>query len=108
MLKIGHARAGADSTIGYVKLPKDSIAHGADFSELAKGHSDDKESGPLGGALGNLPVSQFDKSLQELIRNMKEGEVSDPVPVTTGSTSGFQIIYLKKHTQEHTMNLRDD
>ena len=108
LFKIGIDSAAADSTIAFLKVLKDSIAHGADFSDLAKRHSDDKESGPLGGALGNLPVSQFDKSLQDLVRTMKAGEVSDPVPVTTGSTSGFQIIYLKKHTQEHSMNLQDD
>jgi peptidyl-prolyl cis-trans isomerase SurA len=108
LFKIGIDSAAADSTIAYLNRLKDSIAHGADFSEMAKRHSDDKESGPLGGALGNLPVSQFDKSLQDLVRNMKEGGISDPVPVSSGATSGYQIVYLKKHTQEHTMNLQDD
>lgn len=108
LLKVGIDTAAAQSTIAFLKGLKDSIARGADFSELAKRSSDDKESGPLGGALGNLPLSQFDKSLQDLVRNLKEGEISDPVPVTSGSTSGHQIVYLKKHIHEHTMNLRDD
>jgi len=108
LFKIGIDSAAAESTTAFLKGLKDSLAHGADFSELAKRYSDDKESGPLGGALGNLPVSQFDKSLQDLVRNMKEGEISDPVRVTSGSASGYQIVYLKKHVQEHSMNLRDD
>ncbi len=108
LFKIGIDSSAAESTKAFLSGLKDSIAHGADFSELAKKYSDDKESGPLGGALGNLPIAQFDKSLQDLIHRMKEGELSDPVQVSTGSTSGYQIVYLKRHTSEHSMNLRDD
>ena len=108
LLKIGVDSSAAAAAIAFLKGLKDSIAQGADFSELAKKYSDDKESGPLGGALGFLPINQFEKSLQDLLRNMREGQVSDPVPVASGSISGFQIVYFKKRVPEHSMNLKDD
>jgi len=39
---------------------------------------------------------------------MKEGGVSDPLPVSSGSISGYQIVHLKRRVPEHSMNLKDD
>ena len=89
---------------------KDSVLTGkAKLAELAKRHSDDKETAPLGGFLGEYPVTQLDKSLQEIVHNLKEGEISEPMEVSSGTAAtGYQIVYLKKRAPEHPMNLRDD
>jgi len=97
-----------DTTITFLNGLKDSIAHGADFSDLAKRFSEDKESAQIGGFLGDLPVTQFDQSLLETVSKMKNGEISDPVKVKTGKLTGYQILYLKKRIPEHTMRLPDD
>jgi len=108
LLKFKRDPSEADSTIALLKALKDSAIKGENFSDLAKRHSDDKQSGPMGGYLGLLPVTQFDKSMLEAIGKTKEGEISEPVEVTSGKTGGYQIIYLKKRIPEHTMNLADD
>ncbi|MBI1807234.1 MAG: peptidylprolyl isomerase [Ignavibacteria bacterium] len=108
LLKFKNDTTQVEFTIAFLKGLKDSVAHGVSFSDLAKRYSDDKESGPLGGYLGRLPVSQFDQSLLETVKGLKEGEISDPVPVTSGQSSGYQIIFLKKRVPEHLMNLTDD
>ncbi len=108
LLKIPHDDSEADSTIAFLKALRDSAMHGADFSDLAKRHSEDKESAPLGGLLGRLPITQFDKSVVDVVKNLKEGEISMPVEVPSDKTPGYQILYLKKRTPEHAMNLDQD
>ncbi|MGA2623179.1 MAG: peptidylprolyl isomerase [Bacteroidota bacterium] len=94
--------------IEFLKSLKDSIARGADFSDLAKRYSDDKETGPLGGLLGSLTVDQFDKSLIQTVQNLKAGDISDPVEVDYGTSKGYHIVYVKKRTPEHAMTLTGD
>jgi peptidyl-prolyl cis-trans isomerase SurA len=108
LMKFKNDQAEADSTIAFLKLLKDSAEHGTDFAELAKRHSEDKESAPLGGYLGKLPVTQFDQSLLETVSKLKPGGVSDPVAVRSEKSSGYQIIYLKERTAEHPMRLPAD
>ncbi|MBI4811192.1 MAG: peptidylprolyl isomerase [Ignavibacteriales bacterium] len=98
----------ADSTIAFLKELKDSVKQGAIFSDIAKRHSDDKESASLGGYIGRLPVTQFDKSLLEAIKDIEEGEISEPVEFVAEKSRGYQIILLKKRIPEHAMSLTDD
>ena len=98
----------ADSTIAFLKGLKDSCIRGGNFSDLAKRYSDDKESASLGGFLGQLPITQFDNSITDVISKLKEGEISDPVETLSERSRGFQIIYLKKRIQEHTISLSGD
>jgi len=108
LLKFKEDTSADDSTIAFLKGLKDSIAHGADFSDLAKRYSEDKESAQIGGFLGDLPVTQFDQSVLETASKMKDGDVSDPVKVKAGKLAGYQILYLKKRVTPHVMRLPDD
>jgi peptidyl-prolyl cis-trans isomerase SurA len=97
-----------DSTIAFLKGLKDSISKGANFSDLAKRYSDDKESAALGGFIGRLPTTQLDKALVNAIKDLKEGEISEPVEFVAEKSRGYQIILLNKQIPEHQMNLSDD
>lgn len=98
----------ADSTIAFLKALKDSVKNGVNFSDLAKRYSDDKESASLGGFLGQLPVTQFDKTVVDAIINLKDGEISDPIEVPSEKNRGYQIIYVKKRIPEHPISLEGD
>ena len=98
----------ADSTIAFLKALKDSVKNGANFSDLAKRYSDDKESASMGGFLGQLPVTQFDKTVIDAITKLKEGEISDPIEVPSEKNRGYQIIYVKKRIPEHPISLEGD
>jgi peptidyl-prolyl cis-trans isomerase SurA len=108
LFRIERTPADEDSTKVILRALKDSALHGENFSELAKRHSEDKESGPLGGLLGRFSITQFDKSLLETVKNLKEGDISDPVEVTYGISKGYHVVYLKKRIPEHAINLADD
>ena len=98
----------ADSTIAFLKALKDSVKNGANFSDLAKRYSDDKESASMGGFLGQLTITQFDKTVIDAITNLKEGEISDPIEVPSEKNRGYQIIYVKKRIPEHPISLEGD
>lgn len=108
LIKIKEDTTAVQATKNFLRSLKDSIANGAEFSELARRYSDDKESAQLGGLLGRYTIDQFDQSLLAVVQTMKEGEISDPVEVAYGTTRGYHIVYLKKRIPEHAMNLNDD
>ncbi len=109
LIKLQRDPSEVDSTITFLKGLRDSVLIGhANFSDLAKRYSDDKESAPLGGYLGQLPSSQFDKSVVDAVKGLKDNDISQPVEVPFEKNNGYQIILLKKRVPEHTMNLNDD
>ena len=108
LFKIQSDPAEAESTRAFLLGLRDSVRNGALFTDLAKRYSEDKETAPLGGFLGKFTVSQFDKTLLDVVKNMKPGDVSDPVEVAYATSKGFHIIYLKGRVAEHAMNLNDD
>ena len=108
LFKVGRDTSTIRAAISLLKTFKDSVAAGMRFPDLARRHSDDKESGPLGGLLGRLPIDQLDKSVVDLVKDMIEGEISDPAEVTYGATTAYHIVYLKKRIPAHAMNLDDD
>ena len=87
---------------------RDSVQHGTQFTDLAKRHSEDKETAQLGGFLGKFTITQFDKVLLEVVKKMKEGDISDPIEVEYATSKGFHIVWLKRRIPEHKMNLQDD
>ena len=108
LFKLKRDESESDSTIAFLNALRESVAAGSNFSDLAKKYSDDKESASLGGFLGRYSVKQFDPSVVEAVKELKEGEVSLPVEFISGSTRGFQILYLKTRIPEHSMTLSTD
>ncbi|RKY83540.1 hypothetical protein DRP98_06960 [candidate division KSB1 bacterium] len=64
----------------------DKIKKGADFAELAKKYSQDKRTAPNGGDMGYIRwgTDRLSKHLQQIIFNLKPGEVSQPVETQIG------------------------
>jgi peptidyl-prolyl cis-trans isomerase SurA len=108
LFKIPEDSTSIKTTIDYLNSLKDSLKQGENFYSLAKKYSDDKETAPVGGLIGKYPVTQLDESILSTTKNMKEGDISEPVEVAQGSSKGYHIIYLKQRIPEHTMNLADD
>ncbi len=74
---------------------KERIEAGADFSELARSHSDDKASAVDGGDLGwtspGTMVPEFEKQMEEL----SDGEISEPFK----TQFGWHIVQVLGHRQ---------
>jgi len=96
--------------IGKLTDIRDSVVRKVNsFSYYARKYSDDKNTAPLGGELGNFYLSQLDKSLLDAVGKMKEGEISYPKRVDyAADTYGYHIVYLEKRTLQHQPNLEID
>lgn len=74
----------------FANTVRDSILAGADFSEMARRHSDDPESAERGGSLGVFELDKMDPLFRETLKEMEAGEISEVVE----SNYGFHILKL--------------
>ena len=58
---------------------RQQLLAGADFSALAKAHSDHKESAEKGGDLGTVRKNQLPASLAKVVFSLKPNQISEPV-----------------------------
>jgi parvulin-like peptidyl-prolyl isomerase len=54
---------------------------GTDFCKLVEQYSDDVSTRPACGSHGAQPMAALLPPIQEAVRKMKPGEVSDPIPI---------------------------
>ncbi len=72
------------------------IAGEADFSNMAKKHSDDPGSANLGGELGWSNVGAFDPAFEDTLSNLNVDEISQPFQ----SSFGWHIVQLTGNRQD--------
>ena len=88
---------------------KKKVDNGESFEKLAKLYSDDKETKGFGGLIGKLTIENIPASIRSTIENMKEGEVSSPIPYNADPTkTAFHIIYKKRIIASHKPSLEED
>lgn len=105
LFKIGKSENDRIETMDFLKKLKDSVDKGASFETLAKRYSDDKDTKGFGGSLGVNPIEAFPSTIQAILKDMKDGQVSDPMQYETDS---YQILYRKRTIKPHKANLTDD
>ncbi len=109
LFKVGLDSISTAETKAFLLALRDSVLHGkARFVDLAKKYSEDKDSGPLGGYVGEFPIDQLEKSMQDVVQPLKEGEISEPTEISSGTLFGYQIVWVRKRTPAHTMTLEQD
>ncbi|MDQ3191622.1 MAG: peptidylprolyl isomerase, partial [Bacteroidota bacterium] len=87
-----------------------------DFADAASLYSDDKETKFNGGLIINpqtgttaFEADQIEPSLFFTIDKLKVGEISTPVKMQVpGGKQAYRLLYLKKRTEPHRANLKDD
>lgn len=114
-----------DEEVALEKLSaiRDSVlVHDKSFRDMARRHSEDPNTAPLGGRLSDersgqrrLVVSELDRSLNRAILNLdEEGEISEPVQFSISlgdeqaERTAFRIVRLNKRIPEHRANLEQD
>lgn len=54
------------------------ILDGADFADMARKHSDDHNTGPLGGDLGWFPPEAYGTGVAQVLPTLADGQISEP------------------------------
>lgn len=81
---------------------------GEPFAELAKKYSEDEENRAIGGDLGRVSVEQLEGDFANVVKDLKEGEISQPHRMPLGNSYGYQIALMRKRIPSHVMNMKDD
>ncbi|MBN1397773.1 MAG: peptidylprolyl isomerase [Bacteroidetes bacterium] len=108
LMKIDKGPASDSAVIETLKALKDRILKGESFSELAKQFSEDEDTKSTGGDLGTLTIDQLQPDFAQQVKDMKEGEISDPHRTVVGSSYGFHIVWMRKKTPAHIINIQND
>lgn len=97
-------------TIDFLSSVRDSIQQGlGTFQDFAKKYSEDKETAPFGGELGNFYISQLDKALLDAVGKLKEGDIGFPRRLEYApGTYGYHIVWLQSRVPQHKASLTED
>jgi peptidyl-prolyl cis-trans isomerase SurA len=108
LLRIRTSGSEEDSARAFLGRLRVRALAGESFADLAREYSEDKDTKALGGNLGSFELDQLEGDLKAAIQPLREGEITEPVALTRGSVSGFQIVLVKRRTPAHAMTLEGD
>ncbi len=108
LIRVPRTEASNKVAITLLDSLRNAILAGANFAELAKKFSEDKETNLIGGNLGTAELDGVDKNLYATVTPLKEGEISMPAKLQTGNNYGYHIVWMKRRTPAHTLTLDGD
>ncbi len=108
LLHVERTQADEDSVITKLTDLRNRALAGESFATLAKLYSQDTETALLGGALGTAELDQLEKRFYPTVALLQEGEISEPVKLSSGGVEGFHIVLMKKRTPAHAPSLEQD
>lgn len=108
LIRVPRTESSDQTAITLLDSIRTVILSGANFAELAKKYSEDKETALLGGSLGSAELDGIDKSMYATAAPLKEGEISKPEKLQNGNNYGYHIVWMKRRTMAHTLTLEGD
>ncbi len=106
LFKIGHTTEDIERTKKFLSDLIERVKLGENFEDLARQYSDDKETKGFGGFLGKINVSDITTAE---IKNLKEGEITQPILYRTGGAkTSYHIVHNKKFIPKHIPKLPED
>lgn len=108
LLRLNRGATSDSVAVQFLRSLRQQVLDGADFAALARQHSEDDETKPVGGDMGTVTLEQLEPEFAEVVQKLAEGQISEPQKVTLKNTYGFQIVLVRKKIPAHDMNLTDD
>ena len=108
LMRIAKGAASDSAAKDTLRSLKKRVLAGESFAELARIYSEDPDTKPVGGDLGTLTPDQVTKEFLIQLKEIKTGEISEPLQTSIGVSYGYHIIWMRKRVGSHTMNLKDD
>ncbi|MBL7987832.1 MAG: peptidylprolyl isomerase [Chlorobi bacterium] len=102
LLKIEQSAAERDSLVTRLKSYRARALAGENFGDLARQFSQDDDTKALGGSIGLTVPDQLPGDLKKAVETMKEGEITEPLPVTLSPTEGgYHIVRFVRRIAAH-------
>ncbi len=108
LIRVERTQADDDSVIALLNGIRSRSLAGESFASLAKKYSEDTETAPIGGSLGSAELGQIEKRFYSTVATLKEGEISEPVKLSSGGVDGYHIVMMKKRVPAHSPSLDQD
>ncbi|MGD0036083.1 MAG: peptidylprolyl isomerase [Bacteroidota bacterium] len=108
LMKIEKGPASDSAAVDTLQVLRNRALKGESFAELASKYSEDEDTKTIGGDLGTLTADQLQLDFARQIKEMKSGEISEPLRSVVGSSYGFHIVWMRRRTAPHAINLHDD
>ena len=108
LLRTERGAAADSAAVEQLRALRARVLAGESFADVARRYSEDQEPKASGGDLGKLSEEQLEGDFVNVVKNLKEGEISQPNRVSLPSTYGYQIVWVRKRIPSHPMNLKDD
>ncbi len=119
LISVGDEELDEDQAIDKLTAIRDSVLHhNRPFAEMARRHSDDRNTAPAGGRLvdpqtgqRHIPVNQLDPTLHRTVMLIDSvGGISPPRSYRYGEDDqrAFRIVKLNDRIEEHRANLEQD
>jgi peptidyl-prolyl cis-trans isomerase SurA len=107
-MRIAKGAASDSAAKDTLRSLKKRVLAGELFAELARIYSEDPDTKAVGGDLGTLTPDQVTKEFLIQLKEIKTGEISEPLQTSIGVSYGYHIVWMRKRVESHTMNLKDD
>lgn len=120
LIRIGDESLDEDAAINKLEALRDSVLnHGETFADLARTHSEDDQTAPVGGKIYDqqtgarlIPLDQLEPALYRIVLLLdQEGDISEPKsynPNNPNVNRAFRIVRLDQQVPQHRANLEDD
>lgn len=117
LIEIGRTASDSEEAMEYLSAVRDSIVNqGAPFALMARRHSEEETSKSRGGMVvdprsgqRDLYLEQLGPSWRQTIRDLDEGEISEPSRVELlNGDEAFHIVQLQRHDPAHRISLETD
>jgi peptidyl-prolyl cis-trans isomerase SurA len=108
LFKVEKSAASDSTAVTELRAIRDSVLAGKSFADMAKKYSEDEQSKPLGGDLGEVTAKDITPEFAEEIKDLKEGEISEPTKIAVGNSYGYQIVLMRKRVPAHMPTLQGD
>lgn len=95
--------------INYLKdLKAQALTGQRSFKELALLYSQDAKTAKDSGYVGKIPATSMDSSQAAALRQLKPGDISDPIRIGDPQQYSYYIFYVKDVAPEHKASLETD
>ncbi len=108
LIRLERGEESDQPTIAKLRELRQRVIDGESFEYLAAEYSQDTDTAPFGGLLGNVPMDQLESDIRRVVAELEVGQISEPARVNLVEGYGYSIIKLMERTPESPVDFDRD